>query len=96
MSNMAADCFEWAVEIMIFITEMIQRRYEYTSHTYPLFSNQYCDICAKSCQCGNRKERLAAFYSLRPALFGPVMKKFFLIYKGRDGEKVKKQDGMRQ
>ena len=33
---------------------------------------------------------------LRPALFGPVMKNFFLMYKGRDGEKVKKQDRMRQ
>ena len=32
-SNMAADCFEWAVEIMIFVAELIQHRYEYTSHT---------------------------------------------------------------
>ena len=51
-------------------------------HTHILYSLintgcQYCDICAKSCQCGNRKERLGAFYSLRPALFGPVMKNFF-------------------
>ena len=33
---MAADCFEWAVEIIIFIAELIRHRYEYTSHAYPL------------------------------------------------------------
>ena len=36
---MAASCFEWAVEIMILIVELIQHRYEYTSHTYPLFTH---------------------------------------------------------
>ena len=37
-SNMAADCFEWAVEITIFIAELIRHHYEYTStsHAYPL------------------------------------------------------------
>ena len=33
---MAADCFEWAVEIMLFVAELIQHHYEYTSHAYPL------------------------------------------------------------
>ena len=31
---------------------------------------QCCDICAKTCQCGNCKERLGAFHSFMPALFG--------------------------
>ena len=35
---MAAGCFEWAVEIMIFIVELIRHRYEYTSHAYPLLT----------------------------------------------------------
>ena len=34
--NVVADCFEWAVEIMIFIAKLIQHCYEYTSHAYPL------------------------------------------------------------
>ena len=34
--NMVADCFEWAVEIMIFIAKLIRHCYEYTSHAYPL------------------------------------------------------------
>ena len=49
-SNMAADCFEWVVEIMIFIAELIQHHYEYTSHAYPLLCTildcviLYCSI----------------------------------------------------
>ena len=41
---MMANCFEWAVEIMIFIAELIRHRYEYTSHAYPLFNTHIVSI----------------------------------------------------
>ena len=45
---MAADCFEYEFEIMIFIAELIWHIYEYTSHAYPLLIFVFHELRIKS------------------------------------------------